>query len=271
MELDFVVKALDEKKRVAPNGSPYWMARELMVILGYSNWVNFKSAIEKAITSCETSGIPSSDQFVETSEMISIGKGGKRKVDDWCLSKYACDLIAMNGDSSKAEIATAQTYFAIQTHRQESQDLLTDQERRLLLRNRVKDGNKKLSSAAKDAGVRSSMFGVFHDAGYKGLYKGLGVRDIKKLKGIDEKEDLLDCMGRAELAANEFRITQTEEVLRNKNVSGENSAINTHAAIGRKVRQTIEEIGGTVPEKLRPEPSIKELAQKAAKQLKNEN
>lgn len=268
MELDFVVKALDEKKRIAPNGSPYWMARELMVILGYSNWVNFKNAIEKAIVSCETAGVAPGDQFVGTDEMVSIGSGAHRQVEDWCLSKYACYLIAMNGEPSKGEIATAQAYFAIQSHRQESQDLLTDAERRLMLRDRVKDGNKKLSGAAQDAGVRSSMFGIFHDVGYKGLYGGLGVRDIKRLKGIDEKEELLDRMGRAELAANEFRITQTEEVLRNKQIKGETNAINTHAAVSRKVRQTIHEIGGTSPEKLPPEPSIKKLAEQKRKQLK---
>lgn len=247
MELDFVVKALDEKKLAAPNGSPYWMARDLMVILGYVRWENFRNTIDKAIMACGAAGVEPSDQFAETKKLIGSGKGAEREIEDWYLSKYACYLIGMNGDSTKPEIATAQTYFAVQTHRQEKQDQLTEAERRVLLRNRVKDGNRKLSGAAQDAGVRGSMFGIFHDAGYKGLYGGIGLREIKNSKGIPLGEDLLDRMGRAELAANEFRITQTEEVLRNKGIRGERNAIDAHQEVGKKVRRTIQEIGGTLP------------------------
>jgi len=158
--LDFVIRVLDEKKRTAPNGHPYWMARDLMGVLGYTDWRNFKNALEKAIVACDNSGIEPADQFVETNEMVPTGSGAHRKIEDWFLSKYACYLIAMNGDPAKSEIATAQTYFAVQTHKQESQELLSDEHRRLLLRNRVKDANKKLSGAAKDAGfgVRCSAF-----------------------------------------------------------------------------------------------------------------
>lgn len=168
----------------------------------------------------------------------------------------------MNGDTTKPQVATAQAYFVEQTYRQEAQEGLIDAERRVLLRDRVKDANRKLGGAAKDAGVRSVKFGIFHDAGYKGLYGGLGAQAIKTKKGISAKEDLLDCIGRAELAANEFRITQTEEKLRREQIKGEQRAIDTHHAVGKKVRETIKEIGGTMPELLPAAPSIKKLLPK---------
>lgn len=242
-----------------------------MPILGYTNWANFKNVIEKAKVACDNSGIFSTDHFVEFDDMMEVGKGAKVKSENSKLSRYACYLIAMNGDASKPEIATAQTYFAVQTHKQESQDALTNEERRLLLRDRVKDGNKKLSSAAKDAGVTGAKFGIFHDAGYKGLYGGIGVKDLKKKKGVTEKEDLLDRMGRVELAANEFRITQCEEKLKKDGIQGEQKAIDTHYAVGAEVRETMKKISGTRPEQLPAEPSIRKLAAqkaKAAKKLK---
>ncbi len=266
--IEVVISVLEEKKRAAPNGSPFWKARDVMAVLGYSDWTNFNNVLEKAIVSCDTSGEPSENHFCEVKEMVNIGSGAQRQINNWILSKYACYLVAMNGDPTKPEIATAQSYFAVQTHKQEIQEQLTDHERRLLLRDRVKDANKKLSGAAQDAGVRNLMFGVFHDAGYKGLYGGLGMREVKKAKGIPEKEELLDCIGRAELAANEFRITQTEEQLRIKKIQGEQTAIETHHAIGVKVRSTIKDIGGTMPEKLPSEPSIKKLAEAKAREKK---
>lgn len=166
-QLDYIVTVLDEKKKTAANGNPYWMARDVMAVLGYQDWTNFRNVLVKAIASCDNSGEFSSDHFCEVAEMVSIGSGAQRKIENWILSKYACYLVAMNGDSNKPEIATAQSYFAVQTQRQETQDLLIEEERRLVLRDRVKDGNKKLSGAANEAGVRSTMFGVFHDAGYK--------------------------------------------------------------------------------------------------------
>lgn len=266
--LEFVISLLDEKKRAAPNGSPFWMARDVMSVLGYSDWTNFQKVLEKSIVSCDTSGEVSANHFCEVTEMVNIGSGAQRRIDNWILSKYACYLVAMNGDPSKPEIATAQSYFATQTHKQEAQEQLMDHERRLLLRDRVKDANKKLSGAAQNAGVRNVMFGVFHDEGYKGLYGGLGVREVKKSKGIPDDEEFLDCIGRAELAANEFRITQTEEQLRIKKVHGEQKAIETHRTVGAKVRSTIKEIGGTMPEKLPSEPSIKKLAAQKARAKK---
>lgn len=269
-QLTYVRDSLEKIKHTAPNGQPFWDARELMDILTYKEWRDFSDVIEKAKTACDMSGNFSSNHFAYSPEKVEIGSGAKRERDNYKLSKYACHLITMNGDSSKPEIATAQTYFAVQTHRQEAQELLTDEERRLLQRERVKDANKKLSGAAKAAGVRNSMFGIFHDEGYKGLYGGRGRDEIKRLKNIPGNEDLLDCMGRTELAANEFRITQTEEKLRLENIQGETKAIRTHFNVGVKVRTTIREIGGTMPENLPAESSIKRLAAKKERERKKQ-
>lgn len=266
--LTFIKDQLEKIQQLAGNGQPYWDARKLMAVLDYKDWRVFQEVIERAMQACEKSGNFSSNHFVSFPEMVEVGSGAKRQRDNWKLSRYACYLVTMNGDPSKPEIATAQTYFTVQTYRQEKQDTLSDEERRVLLRVRIRDANRKLSGAAKDAGVRSSMFGIFQDAGYKGLYNGLGAHAIKNKKGIGDKEDLLDCVGRAELAANEFRITQTEEKLRIEGIKGEKRAIDTHFSVGKRVRQAIKEIGGTMPENLPAEPSIKRLAAKKVKSLK---
>jgi DNA-damage-inducible protein D len=267
-QLEFIKDSLERLRRIADNGRPYWYARDIMEVLTYTDWRDFRSLIEKAKVSCDMAGNFSANHFVRLDEMVEIGSGAQRQRENFVLSQYACYLVAMNGDPGKPEIASSQAYFADQTYKQEQQDKLTEEQRRLYLRNRVKDGNKKLSGAAREAGVRNTMFGVFHDEGYKGLYGGHGLKEVKKLKGIPESEDFLDCIGRAELAANEFRITQTEEQLRKANVNDETVAIQTHRRIGTKVRKTIEEIGGTMPEKLPSEPSIKKLARQTAKELK---
>jgi DNA-damage-inducible protein D len=176
------IKALQKRTN---NDKPYWMARDIMAILDYREWRDFREVIERAKASCENAGNLIAHHFVLMPEMIEIGKGGRREVDNFALSKYACYLVAMNGDTAKPEIATAQAYFVEQTYRQENQELLTDEERRVLLRERVKDANRKLGGAAKEAGVRSAMFGVFQDAGYKGLYGEIGVREIKRRKGSE--------------------------------------------------------------------------------------
>jgi DNA-damage-inducible protein D len=270
-QLTYIVSALEKTKSVAPNGTEYWRARDLMTVLAYVDWTNFRNVIGEAVEACNGAGVLSNNHFREFTDMVEVGSGAKRNIENWYLTRYACYLIAMNGDASKPEIATAQSYFAAQTLIQESEHLLTEQERRILLRNRIKDANKKLGGAAKEAGVRSTMFGVFQDAGYKGLYGGHGVRDLKQMKGIPSNEDLLDCIGRAELAANEFRITQTEEKLRLESTQGEQKAITTHAEVGRKVRKAISDIGGTMPEKLPAAPSIKKLAAKKGRELKAKN
>jgi DNA-damage-inducible protein D len=266
---EIVIERLKSLEKSTANGAPYWMARDIMTALDYKEWRDFREVIERAKASCVNAGNFIANHFVPMPEMVDIGSGARRERENFAFSKYACYLVAMNGDTSKPEIATAQAYFVEQTYRQERQEQLGEDERRVLLRARVKDANRKLGGAAKIAGVRSSMFGVFQDAGYKGLYAGLGAKAIKRKKGIQEKEDLLDCVGRAELAANEFRITQTEEKLRIEGITGEQKAIDTHFVVGKRVRQAIREIGGTMPESLPAEPSIKKLATKKAKILKD--
>jgi len=264
--IEYIKIALDAKMRLTPKGNPYWYARDLVGILDYSRWENLLPVIEKAEIACNNSGVFSNNHFLRKQEMVEIGSGAKAKRENMVLSKYACYLIAMNGDSNKPQVATAQTYFAAQTHAQEVEQVLTDQQRRLLLRNRVKDANRKLAGAAHEAGV--IKYAVFQDAGYKGLYGGLGRDDIKKVKGIAQADDLLDCIDREELAANEFRITQTEAKLKRDAIRGEQKAIDTHFVVGSKVRRAIEEIKGTMPEKLPAAPSIKKLADKQAKETK---
>jgi len=258
------VKFLDEIKCMHTGGFYYWNARDLQKLLGYSDWRNFKDAIDRAKMACESSGEIPSYHFGDVTKMVSIGSGTQRDIDDVLLTRHACYLIAMNGDPSKAEIAAAQTYFAIQTRKQELTEQRNEAEDRLMLRDRVIDANKDLNSAAKDVGVQNYAF--FHDKGYQGLYGGLRLSEIKEVKGIDPKENLLDRSGRAELAANEFRITQTELRLRNEHVNGQKQAEAVHNYVGKEVRQTIEKLSGTMPEDLPPAPSIKQL--KKAKDTK---
>lgn len=267
-QFSVVITALEQKKRTAKNGQPLWLARDLMELLGYSDWRNFRDVIEKAKTASNNAGVFSNDHFVEFTEEITAGKGAKAKRENAILSRHACYLIAMNGEALKPEIAEVQNYFSISTQEYESDKQLTDEQRRLVLRNRVKRGNKALGAAAAIAGVTGSMFGVFHDAGYKGLYNGRGRDEIKRLKGIPAKEDILGCMDRVELAANDFRITQTEQKLRADKVQGEQAAINTHFAVGREVRKAIKNIGGKMPEELPAVPSLKPLASREDREAK---
>lgn len=249
----------DSIKQISPYGAEYWSARELAPLLGYNKWQNFEVAIERAMIACEQVGQIVVDHFTEASKLVDVGSGAQRSVKDYLLSRFACYSIAQNGDPRKKEVAAAQAYFIISTRENELTHLLVEQEKRLHLRERVSENNKKLAHAAAQAGVLSPSFGLFQDAGYKGLYDGLGVAAIKQRKQIEQGEELLDRMGRAELAANDFRITQTEERLRREGVIGQTKAIETHHEIGKTVRKAIQEIGGTMPENLAPEPSLKPL------------
>jgi len=262
-QIEYVKTALAARMRITPRGFPYWYGRDLMEILNYVRWENFKEVVEKAVAACNNSGRFSNNHFREITEKVAIGSGAKKNRENIVLSKYACYLIAMNGDTGKPEVSTAQTYFAVQTQQREIEQALTDGQRRLLLRNRVKDANKKLVGAAKDAGVQK--FAIFQDSGYRGLYGGLGVQALKQKKAIPAAEDFLDCVDREELAANEFRITQTEAKLRRDNIKGEQRANHAHYEIGKKVRQAIADIGGTMPELLPAAPSIKSLSTKQHK------
>lgn len=247
-------------KKVTQHNVEYWSARALMPLLGYATWRGFEEPISRAKTSCAQVGLDVNDHFAETSKMVAIGSGAGRPVDDYFLSRYACYLIAQNGDPSKREIAAAQTYFAMQTRRQEIQEQLVAEDQRIAMRERLKTSNKRLAGAAKDAGVR--LYGVFQDDGYKGLYGGKGLQQIKAQKGIPANKDLLDHIGPTELAANDFRATQTEERLRREGIHTQESACKIHGEVGVSIRKVIREAGNTLPENLLAEPDIKRLLTK---------
>jgi len=253
------VRSFEELKRTNEHGAEYWSARELQPLLGYTQWRRFTDAINRAIESCTASGNNPDYHFAGAGNMIEIGKGGIREVEDYHLSRFACYLIAQNGDPRKPEIANAQKYFAIQARRQELSDQLAADLERLELRKQTGEEFKALSGAARQAGVQDRMFGVFHDAGYKGLYGGLGNAAIKTRKGIPEKDALMDRMNATELAANQFRMTQTRDKLAREGIKGEQKAIQTHEAVGREVREAIKRIGGTLPEQIPPDEHIKQV------------
>ena len=254
-------------------GQEFWYARELQQALEYTEWRNFSAVIEKAKTSCSASGNEVDDHFVDVNKMVDIGSGTQREIDDIMLSRYACYLIVMNGDPRKQIIAVGQTYFAVKTRQQElvdNYDQLTEDQKRLAIRDEIKRHNKSLAEAAQMAGVETSLdYATFQNYGYMGLYGGLKAQDIKRRKGLQKSQDILDHMGSTELAANLFRATQTDEKLRRENVQGKDAANRTHYEVGTKVRQTIADLGGTMPEDLpTPEKSVKQLAREQEKQLK---
>lgn len=252
-------KSFEDLKQVNEHGAEYWSARALQILLGYSQWRRFEQAIERAITSCNESGNLSEYHFASAGKPITGGKGAVQVVDDYHLSRFACYLIAQNGDPRKPEIAQAQKYFAIQTRRQELSDQVAADMERLELRKQTAEEFKALSGAAQDAGVQNKMFGVFHDAGYKGLYGGLGRDAIKRRKAIPEKDNLLDRMNATELAANQFRMTQTRDKLARDRVHNQSQAIQTHEQVGREVRDAIKRIGGALPEDIPADEHIKEV------------
>ena len=258
-EITIAGKSFEELKQVNEYGAEYWSARALQPMLGYSQWRRFEQAMERAITSCKESGNPPEHHFAGAGKPITGGKGAVQVVDDYQLSRFACYLIAQNGDPRKPEIAKAQQYFAIQTRRQELSDQLASDVERLELRKQTSEEFKTLSGAAQDAGVQSKMFGVFHDAGYKGLYGGLGRESIKQRKSIPEKDNLLDRMNATELAANQFRMTQTRDKLARDNIRNQSHAIQTHENVGKEVRDAIKRIGGMLPEHIPPAEHIKEV------------
>jgi DNA-damage-inducible protein D len=253
-------------KKIDANGVEYWEARELMPILGYENWQKSEEVIARAARACINSGQDVDNHFNQTVKMVKIGSNTVREIKDYKLDRYACYLIAQNGDPAKQEIALAQTYFAIQTRRQEIFEQLTDGEKRIFIRGEVSSHNKELFKTARKAGV--SRFGLFNDAGYRGLY-GTSLSEVERQKGI-KKGELLDRAGSTELAANLFRITQTEEKIRKDNITGEQAATKTHFMVGGKVRQTIKEIGGALPEQLPTERHIKEVKKEVKKIVREE-
>ena len=236
----------------------------------YAQWRRFQESVERAKTACEASGLEVADHFADVGKMVDLGSGSQRKIADIKLSRYACYLIVMNGDPRKEVIALGQTYFAVKTRQKEIADeaaQLSEDEKRLAIRDEVTIRNNFLASSAKAAGVETPVdYAVFQNRGYQGLYNGLGMKDIHKRKGLKKNEQILDHMGATELAANLFRITQTDDKLRRENIKGKEKANETHYAVGKKVRQTIAELGGTMPENLpTPEKSAKVLKKERAK------
>lgn len=259
-------------KHINEYGQEYWSARELIPVLEYNEYRFFKKVIDKAIEACASSNNAVSDHFVYAHDMVDIGSGARREVEDYHLSRYACYLVAMNGDPRKRAVALAQTYFAVKTRQQElveNYDALTEDQKRLAIRHEMKEHNKALAAAAQEAGVISNLdYAIFQNEGYKGLYGGLGAQDIHKRKGLKKSQKILDHMGSTELAANLFRATQTEEKLRRDQVRGKENANQTHYDVGCKVRQTIQDLGGTMPEDLpTPDQSIQQIERTQRKRL----
>lgn len=262
-------------KRVDENGVEYWLSRDLAKILEYADYRNFIAVINKAKESCSNSGNDVLDHFGDITEMVTIGSGAQRPIDTIKLTRYACYLTVQNADPSKTIVAQAQTYFAIQTRIAEVQQmeeynrLSTEEEKRLFLREEMAKHNSQLADAAKDAGVIEPYdYAIFQNYGYQGLYGGLGAKEIHARKGLKKSQKILDHMGSTELAANLFRATQTEEKLRRENIKGKIKANQTHYNVGKKVRQTIKELGGTMPEDLPVAESIKSVEAKQRKMLK---
>ena len=262
-------------KKIDENGVEYWLSRDLAKILEYADYRNFITVINKAKEACSNSGNDVLDHFGDITEMVTIGSGAQRPIDTIKLTRYACYLTVQNADPSKTIVAQAQTYFAIQTRIAEVQQmeeynrLSTEEEKRLFLREEMAKHNSQLADAAKDAGVIEPYdYAIFQNYGYQGLYGGLGAKEIHARKGLKKSQKILDHMGSTELAANLFRATQTEEKLRRENINGKMKANKTHYDVGKKVRQTIKELGGTMPEDLPVAESIKSVEAKQRKMLK---
>lgn len=262
-------------KRINEYGQEYWLARELARVLQYADWRNFENAIFKAIDACKNSGISPGEHFGEVTSFTKMNTGATRKISDYALSRYACYLIVMNGDSTKKVIAVGQTYFAVKARQQElidNYDQLSEDQKRLAIRNEMISHNKSLAEAAQMAGVIDPRdYAIFQNKGYQGLYGGLGVKEIHARKGLKKSQKILDHMGSTELAANLFRATQTDEKLRRENIHGKQAAYKTHYEVGQKVRKTIQELGGTMPEDLpTPEKSIAQIEREQKKLKKGD-
>ena len=273
-EIDKNSKSFEDIKHIDENGVEFWYARELMKILEYNKWENFEKVINKAKDACKNSGISVFEHFPDVRKLSKRANNAEIEIKDYKLTRYACYLIAQNGDSRKKVIALAQTYFAVQTRKQEITEkeysMLTEDEKRFYQRNLTRKGNYSLNQTAKKAGVKN--FDKFHNAGYKGLYNGETADDIAKRKGLRYRADILDNMGSDELIANLFRISQTEQRLKRDNVDTEKKACDTHNKIGKIVRKAIKEAGGTMPEDLpTPKKSLKQLEKEKIKQLKSKN
>ena len=259
----------ERAKQHTKNGVEFWYARDLKNILGYEQWRNFLKVVEKAKESCRNAKNNNNDHFADISKMVKIGSEAKRNIEDIILSRYACYLIVQNGDPRKKIIALGQNYFALKTRERENDEAFIEDKKRFAIRNEMRTHNKSLAEAAHRSGIDNPRdYAIFQNKGYQGLYDGFGVKDIHKRKGLTKNQKILDHMGSTELAANMFRATQTDDKLRRENIMGKHNANKTHHDVGKKVRQTIKELGGTMPENLKiPEKSIKEIEKKHEKKL----
>ena len=262
------ISPFEQIRRTDPGfGTEFWSSRDFAQVLGYADYDNFKAVIKKAKQSCFNSGHEVADHFRDLTEMVAIGSGAQRQVKTVHMSRYACYLAIQAADPTKKIVADGQNYFAVQTRKQEIQEAEFEEERRLRLRDEIRLHNTQLADAAKEAGVEKPIdYAIFQNHGYRGLYNGLNMAGIHRRKGLKPSQKILDHMGSAELAANYFRATQTEQKLRRDGVKGKDAANATHFAVGRKVRQTIQELGGTMPEDLPTAESIKKREAKRAKQ-----
>ncbi|AJS57810.1 DNA damage-inducible protein D [Paenibacillus sp. IHBB 10380] len=258
--IDGHVSPFEEVRQVDENANEYWTARSLAKILDYTDFRNLEKTIMKAQTACMNSGQEVENHFVKSNEMVEIGSGAKRSIRDYRLSRYACYLIIQNADPAKEIVALGQTYFAVQTRKQEVFEQATEDERRIMLRDELRKHNIQLADAAYQAGVLTTIdFAVFQNHGYKGLYGDLDAKGIHNHKGLKKSQRILDHMGSTELAANLFRATQTEEKIRRENIQGKEEANQAHFDVGVKVRQTIRELGGTMPEDLPTHEDVKKV------------
>lgn len=270
----YSAQVFEDIKHINEEGIEFWYARELQIALEYKQWRRFCNVIDKAKDACQNSGNVIADHFANVGKIVEAGATHK-DIGDIKLSRYACYLIVMNGDPRKEVIALGQTYFAIKTRQQElieDYDELTEDQKRLAIRNEIVNHNKSLAEAAQQAGViEPKDYAIFQNKGYQGLYGGLGVKQIHERKGLKKSQKILDHMGSTELAANLFRATQTEEKLRRDNIQGKENANRTHYEVGKKVRKTIKELGGTMPEDLpTPQKSIKQI-ESQQKSIENKN
>ena len=268
--INYNEQIFEDIKHINEYGEEFWYARELQSVLDYKQWRRFADAIGRAKLACLNSGIDVDEHFAGVGKTIPMPKGASKTILDYMLSRYACYLIVMNGDPRKEVIALGQSYFAVKTRQREiieNYDQLTEDQKRLAIRNEIINHNKALADAAKKAGITEPVeYAVFQNYGYKGLYGGMGVKEIHRRKGLKKSQKILDHMGSTELAANLFRATQTEEKLRRENIQGKENANRTHYEVGAKVRQTIADLGGTMPEDLpTPDKSIKQIEREIEK------
>lgn len=273
--VEYSEQTFESIKHYTEDGQEFWYARDLQHALEYTEWRNFTTVIEKAKTACQNSGIDPNDDFVDVNKIVEAGATHK-DIGDIMLSRYACYLIVQNGDPRKGIIALGQTYFAVKTRQQElveGYDQLSEDQKRLAIRNEMIEHNKSLAEAAQMAGVIDPWdYAIFQNKGYQGLYGGLGAKEIHARKGLKPSQKILDHMGSTELAANLFRATQTDEKLRRENIRGKEAANRTHFEVGEKVRQTIADLGGTMPEDLpTPKKSIKQIESEQKKLKKKED